>query len=283
MAHHYTGQRWDSGTGLYWYRSRWYDPTLARFIQPDTLVPNPGDPQSLNRYSYVGNNPVRFRDPSGHGYCEDLDCAVKTDARTGHLAGLGDKWGISMSGPWESQNEWIVYEGMQTISERVGQHLKDSRVAVSGDKWVRKNIGGTVFERWPNNRAPLHPILLLTGLHTLIRRWRGAPPIWPQGPSGLSLPAHYPLLDNPKDTIYFFDTMDETTPVHEAGHIVDYRSNYASVDMARLVRRQESPTAYGKTSWLEDFAESWMYWVYENTGLTIDRQTVIESLVVQSR
>jgi hypothetical protein len=29
-------------------------------------VPNPGDPQSLNRYSYVLNNPLRYTDPTGH-------------------------------------------------------------------------------------------------------------------------------------------------------------------------------------------------------------------------
>jgi len=39
---------------------------LGRFIQPDTVVPNPGNPQALNRYSYVLNNPIKYRDPSGH-------------------------------------------------------------------------------------------------------------------------------------------------------------------------------------------------------------------------
>jgi len=29
-------------------------------------VPNPGDPQSLNRYAYVQNNPLKYTDPSGH-------------------------------------------------------------------------------------------------------------------------------------------------------------------------------------------------------------------------
>ena len=76
----FTGQRLDAGVGaravdgldrgLYFYNARYYDPTLARFIQPDTLVPNPGDPQSLNRYSYTRNNPVRYTDPSGHRYIE---------------------------------------------------------------------------------------------------------------------------------------------------------------------------------------------------------------------
>ncbi len=56
--------------GLYFYHARYYDPALGRFIQPDTIVPNPGDPQALNRYSYAANNPVRYMDPSGHRYTE---------------------------------------------------------------------------------------------------------------------------------------------------------------------------------------------------------------------
>jgi hypothetical protein len=37
-------------------------------VQADTIVPSPGDPQSLNRYSYVLNSPLNYRDPSGHAY-----------------------------------------------------------------------------------------------------------------------------------------------------------------------------------------------------------------------
>ncbi len=53
-----------SGTGSS--RARWYDPALGRFIQPDTIVPEPGNPQALNRYSYCLNNPVRYSDPTGY-------------------------------------------------------------------------------------------------------------------------------------------------------------------------------------------------------------------------
>jgi RHS repeat-associated protein len=64
----FTGQRLDD-TGLYYYGARYYDPQIGRFISPDTIVPNPMNPQSFNRYSYCLNNPLRYIDPDGHqGY-----------------------------------------------------------------------------------------------------------------------------------------------------------------------------------------------------------------------
>jgi RHS repeat-associated protein len=62
----FTGQRWDGTIGLYDYRARYYDPALGRFVQEDTVVPEPGDPQALNRYAYALNNPLRYTDPTGH-------------------------------------------------------------------------------------------------------------------------------------------------------------------------------------------------------------------------
>ena len=50
---------------MYYYRARWYDASIGKFIQADSIVPAPGNPQSLNRYAYVYNNPLRYTDPSG--------------------------------------------------------------------------------------------------------------------------------------------------------------------------------------------------------------------------
>ena len=62
----FTGQKSDDSTGLMFYGARYYDTTLGRFTQADTIIPNVLDPQSWNRYAYVNNNPVRYIDPTGH-------------------------------------------------------------------------------------------------------------------------------------------------------------------------------------------------------------------------
>ena len=81
----FTGQRQEStlgGTeGLYFYGSRWYDPALGRWAQPDTIIPNPYDSQSWDRYAYVNNNAVRYTDPTGHRVddgCGTEGCELKT-------------------------------------------------------------------------------------------------------------------------------------------------------------------------------------------------------------
>ncbi|BCX05929.1 MAG: hypothetical protein KatS3mg053_3867 [Candidatus Roseilinea sp.] len=72
----FTGQRSDA-TGLYFYNARYYAPALGRFVSADTVVPEPGNPQDLNRYTYVRNNPLRYTDPTGHQadeVCQVLSC-----------------------------------------------------------------------------------------------------------------------------------------------------------------------------------------------------------------
>jgi len=65
-TYRYTGQRLESSIGLYYYGARWYDPYLNRWIQPDNIIPDPSNPNDLDRYAYVRNNPTKYIDPSGH-------------------------------------------------------------------------------------------------------------------------------------------------------------------------------------------------------------------------
>jgi RHS repeat-associated protein len=62
----FTGQELDPETGLYYYGGRYYDPEISRFASPDPFVQAPHDPQNLNRYSYVLNNPQNLVDPDGY-------------------------------------------------------------------------------------------------------------------------------------------------------------------------------------------------------------------------
>jgi RHS repeat-associated protein len=57
----YTGRDYDSETGLRYYRDRYYDPQSGRFLSEDPIGFGAGD----DFYSYVLNNPVNLRDPSG--------------------------------------------------------------------------------------------------------------------------------------------------------------------------------------------------------------------------
>jgi RHS repeat-associated protein len=58
----YTGRE-DDSTGLYYYRARYYDPQIGRFVSEDPLGFGAGD---VNFYQYTSNNPVNANDPSGN-------------------------------------------------------------------------------------------------------------------------------------------------------------------------------------------------------------------------
>tara|TARA_R110002051_G_scaffold75646_1_gene137498 strand:- start:804 stop:1850 length:1047 start_codon:yes stop_codon:yes gene_type:complete len=63
----YTGRRYDAETGLYYYRARYYDADLGRFLQVDPV----GYADQWNLYAYVGNNPLNATDPTGAYQCSD--------------------------------------------------------------------------------------------------------------------------------------------------------------------------------------------------------------------
>ncbi len=61
----YTGEAMDPNTGFYYLRARYYDATMGRFVSRDAFPGLLSQPLTLNRYTYVANNPVKLIDPSG--------------------------------------------------------------------------------------------------------------------------------------------------------------------------------------------------------------------------
>ncbi len=61
----YTARELDSATGLYYYRARYYDARLGRFLSTDAAPARLTQPSTWNLYAYVQNRPTHLVDPSG--------------------------------------------------------------------------------------------------------------------------------------------------------------------------------------------------------------------------
>jgi len=85
----YTGREFDNFTGLHYYRARWYDGNLGRFISEDPIGFAGGD---INLYGYVWNNPIKLVDPQG------TDGGVTAIIGGGAAIGAGGAIGVAATG-----------------------------------------------------------------------------------------------------------------------------------------------------------------------------------------
>ncbi len=81
--------------GLVYMNARYYVPNTNRMVSPDTIVPDPTNPQSLNRYTYSLNNPIKYKDPDGHRVVEEDDganyeCHTTSACKTARDGGVPD-------------------------------------------------------------------------------------------------------------------------------------------------------------------------------------------------
>jgi RHS repeat-associated protein len=79
----YTGKERDTESGNDYFGARYYASSMGRFMSPDwssdpEAVPyaDLGNPQSLNLYGYVNNNPLHVTDPDGHSHLECVSFTI---------------------------------------------------------------------------------------------------------------------------------------------------------------------------------------------------------------
>jgi len=145
----FTGQREEVSLGFYDYGARPYDPALGRFLQADTIVPNPADPQSLNRYAYTLNNPLRYTDPTGH-IANNPNELTRADEI---LQILLNDYGVTVNKDWgmigigNLNLGWCPGSWQLAELETVLNGVSDFARLMGGAQQFRDNLGGVQFMR----------------------------------------------------------------------------------------------------------------------------------------
>jgi RHS repeat-associated protein len=132
----YTGHRSNNtganDLGLIYMNARYYVGSIGRFASPDTIVPDPANPQSYNRYTYVYNNPVKYWDPTGHFTCQ--------------VGGAGDDAGVTVADCEAWVNDALAVLGLtETGSQIVAGFWAADEAAGEGGLTIL--VGGTISGR----------------------------------------------------------------------------------------------------------------------------------------
>lgn len=126
----FTG-RANDGTGLYYYRARYYSPRFQRFVSEDPA----GIAGGVNFYAYASDSPVDFRDPFGlkPNGCQAFYCSPVFWQGVGFAA-------LAVAAPEALPLEWAPeVEAVATDSEAFSAIGSTGRI---GEQWLADNLGG---------------------------------------------------------------------------------------------------------------------------------------------
>ena len=125
--------------GLMFYNARWYDVSLGRFAQADSIIP-PGV-QGLDRYAYVNNSPMNYVDPSGHDpwWCEGDDLCM-FNWMEDHTSGGGDgyfaEYGVKVDAEFNKTQRRAIMAGIFAVGGKFAESRGNGESAASAFRAV---------------------------------------------------------------------------------------------------------------------------------------------------
>jgi RHS repeat-associated protein len=153
----FTGREFDRETGLYYYRARYYNPQIGRFLQTDPI----GYGDGMNWYAYCGNNAVNCNDPLGEsGNWEDLSFGP-----AGYRVKDGDNRTYYMQpakmacGPTAVVNLYVACDRINTLANCVWNTFPSVRTGFNNLYGMIPQWAMLMFERQHNGNMSLQPQL----------------------------------------------------------------------------------------------------------------------------
>jgi len=280
---HFTGKERDTESGNDYFEARYYSSSMGRFMSPDWSAqeePVPyaklDDPQTLNLYSYVQNNPLTQTDPTGHGTCPpciDIDVPEGEELLNkiegwfgGGTAAAGGAGGVSLSAVAVGASVPLVVATV--FAPAVGGDMTPQEINACGDACKpppqtstsgagARQGGGPPYENTPENQA---------------RMAQGKPPI---GKDGKPVELHH------TDQTQGGGTQEMTRTDHRAG--TNYAANHTNtgqkqsqIDRKKFAQQRRSHWKHkvkpNPTSWRRTFrSRPHSRWVaaYQNRWTTV--------------
>jgi len=141
----YNSQELDKESGYYFYNARHYDPEIARFVTPDTVIDGELSTQGWNRYAYCHNNPIVYKDPTGH---EAQPSGVDLSKGINQLVNSVKSF---FTGGNSSKNN--VAQQMQKANDKT---VKSSTYNSCTSQTKIENIGANNLKTVNGNRTPIN-------------------------------------------------------------------------------------------------------------------------------
>jgi hypothetical protein len=243
---------------LLWYGSRHYDPALGRFTSPDTIIPDPSNSQSWDRYAYTFNNPVLYVDPDGHAPCKPgyrcvTPIADKRDVTKWLVAAAVDiAESEEMQSVKEANSEFrkldaiaefesVVADGMKyDVKDKMLEEFKGDPIKI-GDNWYEYSTAGNIIYGFYGKEAGWSDFELYAGAgkaqiedHFL----RDEGDLGPLRPPyyGDTVDDHFAV----KFGIYLYDNYYADDGILTVADLLDAFENYGYVDRMAIKERPKN-------------------------------------------